>query len=153
MKESSWRRRTISQPKSVNCRSQFSSFQNGSSSRRCAPVGSSIARSISSSTTCRRCVKLDHPIPRQFRHGIARFYGVVDDAQITAETSGGAVNRRELPPIEPDLITAYQARVVALAADFLVALVVALAADFLVALLAAGPRSPQRSVPRPTQPC
>jgi hypothetical protein len=56
-------------------------------------------------------------------------------------------------PIEPDLITAYQARVVALAADFLVALVVALAADFLVALLAAGPRSPQRSVPRPTQPC
>jgi hypothetical protein len=36
----------------------------------------------------------------------------------------------ELPPIEPDLITAYQARVVALAANFL------------VALLAAGPRSP-----------
>jgi hypothetical protein len=34
-------------------------------------------------------------------------------------------------PIEPDLITAYQARVVALAADFL------------VALLAAGPRLPQ----------
>jgi hypothetical protein len=36
-----------------------------------------------------------------------------------------------LPPIEPDLITAYQARVVALAAEFL------------VAILAAGPRSPQ----------
>jgi hypothetical protein len=36
-----------------------------------------------------------------------------------------------LPPIEPDLIAAYQARVVAQAADFL------------VTLLAAGPRSPQ----------
>ena len=36
-----------------------------------------------------------------------------------------------LPPIEPNLITTYHARVVALAADFL------------VALLAAGPRSPQ----------